>query len=196
MSSTEFKQFFFFNGSQNWVHLLIFFTPWSQHSQIHRRTSLFLTLSIRFTSTILLKHGISRIFTLLLSAVFTSHVLGFIRHLLLLSTLFSLTTIYTPSCILRATSFHILHPLPLATPKYLKQFTFQTFSQFSIYFLLKKMLNRYVSLSVTYNNNYGIWNRILTFRLINNYMPITLFSNLKPTVLKTTTLMQSHYILH
>ena len=29
MHSREFIPFFFFNGSQNWVHLLIFFTPYS-----------------------------------------------------------------------------------------------------------------------------------------------------------------------
>ena len=28
MASSKFIPFFFFNGSQNWVHLPIFFTPW------------------------------------------------------------------------------------------------------------------------------------------------------------------------
>ena len=42
MPSSEFIPFFFFNGSQNWVHLPIFFTPWnggmSECDLVHRRS--------------------------------------------------------------------------------------------------------------------------------------------------------------
>ena len=99
-----------------------------------------LTLSIRDTSTKLLKHFISRTFTFLLSALFKPHAsatynavgtitpsyrhfLGFIPSPLLLSTLFSDPHALYHSFILCATT--LSHPPSAATcdPRYLKQST-------------------------------------------------------------------------
>ena len=110
-------------------------------------SSLLLTLSIHDTPTKLLKHLISRIFTFLLSALLTppclcsspmsppdiSWLLYAILYYSYYSTHFSLLlTLYTPHSFCVPHLFYILHQLPLATPRYLKQSTSSNGLPFSI----------------------------------------------------------------
>ena len=97
------------------------------------RTSTFPTLSIRDTHTKLLKHFISRIFTLILSAFLIPHASGpnyadgtitpsyrqffvFIPILYCSAHFSALPTLYTPYSFCVSHPFHILHQLPLAIP--------------------------------------------------------------------------------
>ena len=94
--------------------------------------ALILTKSIRYTPTKLLKHFITRTFTILLSALLILHAcapynvklflhldrhfFAFIYNRLLLSTFLNAANFVYPSFILCATTFHILNPWNLATP--------------------------------------------------------------------------------